>query len=111
MKKQQIADGLPKKDVAAQTTDNAAANTGNSSTVHIGKGSDESVTTKIELHDSTISINLNTIHEEEDHERISCPAVRRKARLLTFAAATAMAVGLGIHALRFIHFNKDKTKQ
>lgn len=42
MKTKTLADALPKKDVAAQTIDNAAISTDNIGTMKFGKGSDES---------------------------------------------------------------------
>lgn len=56
MRKQQFAAGLPQEEVAAQMTDNTAASTGNSGTVKIGKGADESCSININLSDSPITV-------------------------------------------------------
>ena len=56
MKTKTFADRLPQTGVAAQTTDNTAASTGNSGTVKIGKGSDESCAIKLHLSDSPVTI-------------------------------------------------------
>lgn len=56
MKKQPLAEGLPPEEVAVQTTDNTAASTGNSGTVKIGKGSDESCTINLHLSDSPVTV-------------------------------------------------------
>lgn len=56
MKTKPFADRLPQMGVTAQTTDNTAASTGNSGTVKIGKGSDESCTINLHLSDSPVTI-------------------------------------------------------
>lgn len=53
---QQPADGLSQKEVTAQTTDYTAASTGNSGTVKIGKGSDESYTIHLNITDSPVTV-------------------------------------------------------
>ncbi len=58
--KRSIAEGLPQKGVATQTTDNTAASSGNSGTVKIGKGSDESCTINLSLTDSHFTVISNT---------------------------------------------------
>ena len=60
MKQQPLAEGLPHTGVAAQTTDNTAASSGNSGTVKIGKGSDESCTINLTLTDSLFTVISNT---------------------------------------------------
>ena len=60
MKPKTFAEGLPQKDAAAQTTDNTAASNGNSGTVRIGKGSDESCTINLTLTDSHFTVISNT---------------------------------------------------
>ena len=60
MKKEQNAEELPQEGVTAQTTDNTAASTGNSGTVKIGKGSDESSTINLTLTDSHFTVISNT---------------------------------------------------
>lgn len=56
MKQQQLAEGLPHTGVAALTTDNTATSSGNSGTVKIGKGSDESCTINLHLSDSPVTV-------------------------------------------------------
>lgn len=60
MKTKTFADRLPQTGVAAQTTDNTAASYGNSGTVKIGKGSDESCTINLSLTDSHFTVISNT---------------------------------------------------
>lgn len=60
MKTKTFADRLPQTGVTAQTTDNTAASTGNSGTVKIGKGSDESCTINLTLTDSHFTVISNT---------------------------------------------------
>lgn len=56
MKIPKNAEELSQKRVTAQTTDNTAASTGNSGTVKIGKGSDESCTINLHLSDSPVTV-------------------------------------------------------
>ena len=65
-RKKTFAGHFFKGNPSAQITDNTAASTGNSGTIHIGKGADDSITTKLELRDSTISINLNSDRKEDE---------------------------------------------
>lgn len=60
MKIPKNAEELSQKRVTAQTTDNTAASTGNSGTVKIGKGSDESCTINLHLSDSPVTVISNT---------------------------------------------------
>lgn len=60
MKIPKNAEELPQEGVTAQTTDNTAASTGNSGTVKIGKGSDESCTINLTLTDSHFTVISNT---------------------------------------------------
>lgn len=60
MKKQPLAEVFPQKRVTAQTTDNTAVSSGNSGTVKIGKGSDESCTINLSLTDSHFTVISNT---------------------------------------------------
>lgn len=60
MKKQPLAEVFPQEGVTSQTTDNTAASSGNSGTVKIGKGSDESCTINLSLTDSHFTVISNT---------------------------------------------------
>lgn len=60
MKKQPLAEVFPQEGVTSQTTDNTAASSGNSGTVKIGKGSDESCTINLTLTDSHFTVISNT---------------------------------------------------
>lgn len=57
-----LAEELLQKDVAAKKRDNTAANSGNSGTVRIGRGSDESCTINVNITESSISV-VNTTGE------------------------------------------------
>ena len=65
-RKRTFAEPIVKGKPSAQITDNTAASTGNRGTIHIGKGADDSITTKLELRDSTISINFNSDRKEDE---------------------------------------------
>lgn len=60
MKTKTLADALPKKDVAAQTIDNAAIRTDNIGTVRMDKGSDESYA----IHLNIMALIKNSITKE-----------------------------------------------
>lgn len=61
MKTKTLADALPKKDVAAQTIDNAAISTDNIGTVKMDKGSDENCTINHPLTVSLCTVISNTV--------------------------------------------------
>lgn len=77
MKQQPFAEGLPQEGVTAQTTDNTAASTGNSGTVKIGKGSDESCAINLTLTDSHFTVISNT---GEGSSNVNTAPVRPKKK-------------------------------
>lgn len=74
MKIPKNAEELPQEGVTTQTTDNTAASTGNSGTVKIGKGSDESCTINLTLTDSHFTVISNT---GEGSSNVSSPRARQ----------------------------------
>ena len=110
MKEEQTSRLIPiKNGEYRQKTDNTAASTGNSGTIHIGKGADESITTKLELRDSTISINLNSTQEDAMSKRIHHEDGRRKTMFLTLSLSV-IASGLTAYLLRVITQPKTQKK-
>ena len=79
MKQQPFAEGLPQTGVAAQTTDNTAASTGNSGTVKIGKGSDESCAINLTLTDSHFTVISNT---GEGSSNVNTTSARPKKKVV-----------------------------
>lgn len=108
MKRKRIRSSVGKDNISTRVTDNTAASTGNRGTIHIGKGADDSITTKLELRDSTISINLNTRYEEEKWQCLSHTPVSNIKKVLTYAVATTMTAGLIFCAVRAISFIRDR---
>lgn len=79
MKKQPLAEELPQEGIAAQTTDNTAASTGNSGTVKIGKGSDENCTINLTLTDSHFTVISNT---GEGSSNVNTTSARPKKKVV-----------------------------
>ena len=91
MKNKEVANDFPQKDVTTQMTDNTAASTGNSGTVRIGKGSDESYNINVNITESSVSV-INTTGEGRYSVNTQLKRERKKGVFKADESKTRMCV-------------------